>query len=90
MYFVLKKILKFILPNFMLNWLKNLNKKFIINVNNKDYDKHCLLVYITDPFVNGMNNHHQNSWQTIELAKIIGEYGYNVDVIRTNSIKSMI
>lgn len=81
MYFVLKKIFKCILPNFMLNWLKKLNKKIIINVNNKAYDKHCLLVYVTDPFVNGVNNHHQNSWQTIELAKIIGEYGYNVDVV---------
>lgn len=39
------------------------------------------MVYITEPFRNGIISSHQNSWQVTETAKIISRFGYNVDVI---------
>lgn len=52
------------------------------NVNGTTYDKQCLLLYITRPFWGKtINRSHQNQWQARELARIIGEFGYNVDVI---------
>lgn len=55
------------------------------NVNKTSYKKNCLLLYIVDPFRNSRENFsHQNYWQTKELANIIGEFGYNVDVIQFN------
>ena len=53
---------------------------FIPNVNKTNYDKKCLLIYITHPFVWKINDTHQNQWQAAEMARIIGTFGYNVDV----------
>ena len=52
----------------------------IPNVNKTNYHKKCLLVYITHPFVRKISDTHQNQWQAIEMARIIGTFGYNVDV----------
>ena len=55
------------------------------NVNKTTHEKNCLLLYIIEPFRDQkINFTHQNYWQTQELAKIIGEFGYNVDVIQFN------
>jgi glycosyltransferase involved in cell wall biosynthesis len=52
------------------------------NVNSSQFDKNCLLVYIAAPFKGKtINPNHQNQWQARELARIVGEFGYNVDVI---------
>lgn len=52
------------------------------NVNNTGFTKNCLLKYITSPFQHAPVYHrHPNMWQVPEIAKIIGEFGYNVDVI---------
>lgn len=59
-----------------------MNRSFCPNVNNSDYRKHCLLKYITLPFWSPPLYHrHQNMWQVPEMAAIIGQFGYNVDVI---------
>ena len=53
------------------------------NVNQTNYEKHCLLQYIVQPFLdnNGYaQNSHQNQWQVVALAEEIGRFGYNVDV----------
>ena len=55
--------------------------KILNNVNKTDYDKNCLLSYITQPFIEGPNADHQNQDQVIEIARLIGNRGYNVDVI---------
>jgi glycosyltransferase involved in cell wall biosynthesis len=52
------------------------------NVNHGNYSKRCLLSYITKPFRDGPSSViHQNRWQVRELARVIGGYGYNVDVV---------
>lgn len=88
---VLKSILKKFLPKSILNiihWYKAKKLPLLENIFNEKYIKNCLLVYITEPFRNEINNNHQNSWQVVELAKVIGRYGYNVDVIDYNYNKS--
>lgn len=55
------------------------------NVNNAKHNKNCLLMYIIEPFKNKkISFGHQSYYQSRELAKIIGEFGYNVDVIQFN------
>jgi glycosyltransferase involved in cell wall biosynthesis len=52
------------------------------NVNHGDCAKRCLLSYITKPFRDSATSFiHQNRWQVRELARVIGSYGYNVDVV---------
>lgn len=52
------------------------------NVNNSHYDKNCLLVYVARPFQSKtISPNHQNQWQAKEFARIVGEFGYNIDVI---------
>lgn len=52
------------------------------NVNHENYNKKCLLVYITAPFKEKIvSDRHQNFWQAKELARLIGKQGYQVDVI---------
>ena len=54
----------------------------IFNVNKTSHDKNCLLLYITDSFKNAnVSTVHQNFWQVLEIARIIGELGYNVDAL---------
>lgn len=62
-----------------------MSKGFKYNVNDTRYDKQCLLKYITEPFTAPITCHwHQNLWQVPELARILGEFGYNVDVANYN------
>ena len=63
-----------------------LKKNFPINnVNHTKYNKNCLLSYIKEPFFDSKNaNVHQNRWQVKEIARIFGDFGYNVDVIEYN------
>jgi glycosyltransferase involved in cell wall biosynthesis len=52
------------------------------NVNQTSHSKRCLVLYITRPFRETIaSTIHQNRWQVRELARIVGEFGYNVDVI---------
>ena len=53
------------------------------NVNQTNYEKHCLLQYIVQPFLDNneyAKNSHQNQWQVVALAEEIGKFGYNIDV----------
>lgn len=61
--------------------------RIIENVNKSSFSKNCLLVYVIDPFLcSRIRLGHQNQWQARELARIVGTYGYNVDVVHfTNS-----
>ena len=59
------------------------HKSIIYNVNNSHVikSKRCLFVYITEPFcTNKLSDRHQNQWQAIEMARIIGSRGFIVDV----------
>ena len=77
----IKKILKKVI-------VKISGRKYLINVNKHNHGKNCLLMYITEPFLDKENlNTHQNQVQVIEMSKIIGEFGYNVDVIDYNNEK---
>jgi len=71
-----------------------LKKKILSNVNkmpeNKNY-KRALLIYLIQPFKQRANSSkfrfHTNYWGNIEIAKILGEFGYIVDVIDYNNSK---
>lgn len=55
---------------------------FCDNVNGTNFTRCCLLKYITLPFdCPPLYHKHQNMWQVPEIARIIGEFEYNVDVI---------
>ena len=55
--------------------------RVVTNVNNTNYNRNCLIRYINEPFEKGSDDSHQNTVQVIEIAKLIGNLGYNVDVI---------
>ena len=59
----------------------------IYNANkSKAKQKRCLFLYITNPFrSNIVSEQHQNQWQAKEIARIIGEYGFIVDVADYNN-----
>ncbi len=62
-----------------------LGKNICVNVNQSCYERNCLLIYITAPFIQrAVSEVHQNMWQVKELAKIIGDCQYNVDVVDYN------
>lgn len=43
-------------------------------------------MYITNPFTEKtVNDGHQNTRQAREIARLIGTFGYNVDVLRYNA-----
>ena len=55
----------------------------VCNVNQTNYAKNCLMMYITNPFTGKQNvDSHQNVRQAREIARLIGELGYNVDVLQ--------
>ena len=61
----------------------------VLNVNKANYDKKCLLVYITNPFVSKeIGVFHQNQWQAVEMARVIGTFKYNVDVVQCSSTEA--
>lgn len=81
----IKMFIKKILPKYIIDILRqykiNITKPICFNVCQTNYKRNCLMVYITEPFRNGITSSHQNSWQVTELARIISSFGYNVDVI---------
>lgn len=87
----LKDKLKIILPKFVINliqWYRSKKMPLLKNVLDSNYLRNALLVYITEPFITGINDKHQNSWQVIEIAKAISKFGYNIDVCDYNYNKS--
>lgn len=59
-----------------------LGKDIFHNVNGSGAARRCLLVYITHPFRSTADPEtHQNIWQAREMARIIGQHGYTVDVV---------
>lgn len=81
----IKMFIKKILPKYIIDILRqykiNITKPICFNVCQTNYKRNFLMVYITEPFRNGITSSHQNSWQVTELARIISSFGYNVDVI---------
>ncbi|MDD4600555.1 hypothetical protein SDC9_13775 [bioreactor metagenome] len=66
-----------------------MNSDLLQNVNHTRHKKYCLLKYMTVPFRSPPLHHrHQNFWQVPEIAKIIGEFDYNVDVINYDDQKT--
>lgn len=68
-------------------FIKNtLGKGCIYNYFDTQYEKNCLLMYVTLPFISDNNDSfHQAYWQQRKLAKAISIRGYNVDVIDYNN-----
>jgi len=63
-------------------------RRLLVNVNHVSQVKElprALLVYITRPFLIDRNSSrflaHQNNWCAVEIARLLGELGYVVDVI---------
>lgn len=66
------------------------HKDIVYNVNHTRNCKRCLFLYITEPFcTNKISEKHQNQWQAVEFARIIGSKGFIVDVANFQS-KSLI
>lgn len=64
---------------------------FCQNVNQTNFKKNCLLKYITVPFFSPPLYHrHQNMWQVPEMAKIISEFGYNVDALKYDAVETVL
>lgn len=65
----------------MFPFLKS-DRPFLANVRHTNYQKKCLILYITRPFTaKKVSDFHQNQPQAIEIARIISEFGYDIDVI---------
>lgn len=76
------RVLQKILTNIFWN-------KIAVNVNRTSHGKNCLMLYTAAPFVaKWLSSGHQNQWQAVELARIIGSFGYNVDVINFDNQKA--
>lgn len=59
---------------------------FCENVNGTTFIRHGLLLYVTRPFLDEATDfRHQNLQQVKVLARVLGELGYNVDVIDFNA-----
>ncbi len=77
-----KKVVFFFGAKNILIWygLRN-HKDIVYNVNHARESKRCLFIYITEPFcAREISDIHQNQWQAVELARIIGSRGFVVDV----------
>ena len=79
---IIKQIMIFFgLKRILSIYVSSRHKDIIYNVNNSNEGKRCLFLYITDPFcTKKVSAKHQNQWQAIEIARIIGSRGYIVDV----------
>jgi len=83
-----KKIIKKFLPKSILEQIRYIQDKPIINYFNKNYKKRALLSYITYPFKkNSMN--HTNYYEVHTWAKILDELGYQVDIVQYNYSKKL-
>ena len=70
-----KSILRKICGKFGVKWP-------VYNVNHTRHNKKCLLLYIAYPFFSTADEgKHQNIWQTKEIARILGDLGYDVDAM---------
>ena len=88
-----KYIVRRIIGNDYLWWQHRFNNlfhdsKILLNVNgirNRTVLKRALLVYTINPFFEDQRSHafvsHTNYWRSIELARILDELGYVVDVM---------
>lgn len=83
---IIKKVLtKFGINNNKLQYL--LGRDILYDVGKSAYNSlRALLIYITEPFRSFVDlEHHQNFWQAKEIARILGEFGYMVDVAEYNN-----
>lgn len=71
------------IPNLIIRAIRKIRRLFpICNVNGTSYERNCLMAYIRAPFLEKKTgDSHQNAGQSREIAKILGDFGYNVDVI---------
>lgn len=85
----MKYYMKKLLPNFIKKTIRQiiLNKK-INNYYDTSYDKYALLSYITTPFYKNSLS-HTNFFEAQSWARILNEFGYNVDIIHYESNKNV-
>ena len=79
------KIIRAFLPKNVLSWKNKVRTwcgyNLAENVNAANHNKRCLILYVTEPFhTKVIPDFHQNQWQVKEMARIIGEHGFVVDV----------
>ncbi|MGL5271456.1 MAG: glycosyltransferase [Selenomonadaceae bacterium] len=62
------------------------DKDICRNVNKTKYNKNCLILYLMEPFKRDIvSETHQNLWQIKNMALILKEFKYNVDVVDYNN-----
>jgi glycosyltransferase involved in cell wall biosynthesis len=59
---------------------KRIFRSPIVNYYNTSYPRNALISYITNPFREGINLSHTNSFESMVIGKIINGAGYNVDI----------
>lgn len=87
-----KSAVKNILSRIGIKRLLGMERPFIANVNHSRYNKKCLIVYITFPFTVPAwitSDSHQNKKQVIEMARVIGTFGYNVDAADFSNVDAL-
>jgi len=52
-----------------------------VNYFKTNFRENALISYITNPFKNGIHLRHTNQAEALEIAKVFGEIGYNVDIV---------
>lgn len=60
---------------------------FIRNYYHTTHSKNVLISYLTHPFVYGVHLGHTNMVESISIAKVFSDMGYNVDIIDFNNPK---
>jgi len=63
----------------------SLRKYFAKNVLRTNHNKTAIFSYLTRPFIASISNRHSNLIEAREIAHILDELGYNVDVVQYNS-----
>lgn len=77
----MKKFIKSILPSFIIRLYKEyIYNRMIFNYFKDNNTKNALLSYIIDPFIED-SFIHTNFYEARSVASILGELGYNVDII---------
>src|SRR5665648_1099492 len=61
--------------------IKEFGRGQVSNYFNTHHKKNALISYITHPFNRGINLTHTNYTEAVEIAKVLNELGYNVDIV---------
>lgn len=62
----------------------------ILNLEKTCRKRNALIIYIEKPFVSGVSNTHTNEVEVLEMVRVLGELGYNIDIMDYQMNKLML